>query len=484
MSGAGHADETAPLPSGWTSATLGEVSTVSGGLQKSPKRAPREHTAPFLRVANVGSGVLDLDDVHQIELTPEELQRYRLEPGDLLVVEGNGSASQIGRAATWRGALDPCVHQNHLMRVRPTSAIMPEFLEYIWMSPAVSDDVRRRAASTSGLYVLTTKKISGVGLSLAPLPEQERIVAAIEEAFSKLDAGEAGLRTIRRLLKRMRASVLAAAVTGRLVPQDPTDTSAAKLLADLGTVAIERPDPMELPDGWAVTSLGAVSVLQEYGISLKAHVNPLKGDVPMLRMGNIQGGAIDPTDLKYVGSDKDGVARRLLERGDLLFNRTNSIELVGKSAVYRGTPARSTFASYLIRVRTAAGVEPEWCAAVINSQIGRRYIESVAVQQVGQANVNGTKLKALLLPLPPSGEQRRVLAELDRQFSFLDACERAVDAGLVRSAALRRSVLKAAFEGKLVPQDPRDEPASMLLKRIRAERAAAPKPALRARRTV
>ena len=92
-------------------------------------------------------------------------------------------------------------------------------------------------------------------------------------------------------------------------------------------------------------------------------------------------------------------------------------------------------------------------------------------------------MKSFPVPLPPTEEQRRIVAEVERQFSFIEACERAIDVGLARSAGLRRSVLKAAFEGKLVPQDPSDEPASVLLERIRAERAAAPKAARHSRRT-
>jgi type I restriction enzyme S subunit len=100
-----------------------------------------------------------------------------------------------------------------------------------------------------------------------------------------------------------------------------------------------------------------------------------------------------------------------------------------------------------------------------------------------QPNLSGALIKAMIVALPPPEEATRIVAEVERQFSFLDACERASDAELTRSGALRRSVLKSAFEGRLVPQDPSDEPASVLLDRIRVERAAAPKPARRTRRT-
>ena len=138
----------------------------------------------------------------------------------------------------------------------------------------------------------------------------------------------------------------------------------------------------------------------------------------------------------------------------------------------------------LIRVRVSESVlDPSYLAMLWNSAAVRRQLEARARTTAGIYKVNQSMIAEVRLPIAPREEQPRIVEELDRQVSFLDACERAVDAGLVRSAALRRSVLKAAFEGRLVPQDPSDEPASVLLERIRAERAAAPKPSRRRRRT-
>ncbi len=168
--------------------------------------------------------------------------------------------------------------------------------------------------------------------------------------------------------------------------------------------------------------------------------------------------------------DHPDVGKLLLEPGDLLFNRTNSPELVGKSAVFKGRSEPTIFASYLIRVRLTSVCDPDWAALVINGPIGRRYVAEVRTQQVGQANVNGTKLAAMPIPLPPLDEQRRIVAEVERQLSILDATKEAIDRALERSKALRRAILERAFTGRLVPQDPSDEPASVLLGRIRAQR--------------
>ena len=190
-------------------------------------------------------------------------------------------------------------------------------------------------------------------------------------------------------------------------------------------------------------------------------------------MGNIRDGDLDLSDLKYLSDENVDVQKTLLEHGDLLFNRTNSAELVGKCAVFKGTPPRACFASYLIRV-SFGRVLPELACVYVNSEHGRRYISQVRSQQVGQANVNGTKLAAMPIPLPPLAEQHRIVAEVERRLSVIQQTEAAVEANLKRADRLRQSILKQAFSGKLVPQDPDDEPASVLLERIRAEPGGGP----------
>jgi type I restriction enzyme S subunit len=238
-------------------------------------------------------------------------------------------------------------------------------------------------------------------------------------------------------------------------------------------VLAARSFPAELPAHWAVVPLDEIAGAIEYGTSAKTRDKTDPDDVPVLRMGNIQGGALDVRFLKFLPSHHEDVAKLMLEDGDLLFNRTNSAELVGKTAVYRADLGPMTFASYLIRCQLMPGVSPDWVSLVINSLYGRRYIDSVASQQVGQANVNGSKLAAMPIPLPPSHEQEQILQDV-REFDSASWHLLSVVAGnRSRGAALRRSLLEAAFAGHLVPQDPADDPASILLARIKAERATA-----------
>lgn len=170
-------------------------------------------------------------------------------------------------------------------------------------------------------------------------------------------------------------------------------------------------------------------------------------------MGNIIDGRLDLDDLKYLPNEHDEFPELLLEKGDLLFNRTNSPELVGKTAVYKGIPSPCSFASYLIRVKLSRFIKPEIVAAFINSSYGRQWIKSVVSQQVGQANVNGTKLQALTVPLPSLTEQQQIVEEVERRLSMVEELEMEVTTNLQRAERFRQSILGFAFSGRLVQQN-------------------------------
>ncbi|MDG4840567.1 restriction endonuclease subunit S [Micromonospora sp. WMMD967] len=219
------------LPSGWIWVDLADVAEVQGGIQKQAKRRPVLNKYPFLRVANVHRGRLDLADVHEVELFDGELERFELRRGDLLVVEGNGSPDQIGRAATWDGSINSCVHQNHLIRLRPSGALLHEFLELVWNSPLVARHLREVAGSTSGLYTLSTGKLKSVRLPLPPLAEQGRIVTQVKEQLNNVDRLLAEIDRARQKSLALRVSLLSEAFAGRLVEQNPSDEPGRELLA-------------------------------------------------------------------------------------------------------------------------------------------------------------------------------------------------------------------------------------------------------------
>ena len=226
------------LPCTWHWSILGGVAEVKSGIQKQPKRKPNKNPAPFLRVANVLRGELLLDQIHEIELFDGELERYRIRHGDLLVVEGNGSPAQIGRAASWSDQIANCVHQNHLIRVSPGPELSPKFLSLYWNAPHTASLLRDVASSTSGLYTLSTRKIKVIPIPIAPLSEQERIATRVDGQLEKHDRLRESIRYALDRVTFLRRSVLATAFSGRLVPQDPEDEPASVLLE---RIAASRP---------------------------------------------------------------------------------------------------------------------------------------------------------------------------------------------------------------------------------------------------
>ena len=287
------------------------------------------------------------------------------------------------------------------------------------------------------------------------MPEQNRIANALDELFSDLDAGVAALERVRHKLKLYRASVLKAAVEGTLTTdwreEHPDAEPAGELLkrilverrrrweedqlrkfAEKGKTpprnwkakykepfAPETADLPSLPDKWCWASLDQCSLLIQYGSSAKASRDST--GVPVLRMGNITiYGSLLLDDLKYLPPDHDEFPDLLLKKGDLLFNRTNSAELVGKTAAYSDDPWPCSFASYLIRVRLLEGVSPAVLISALNGGFGKAWIKRVVNQTVGQANVNGSKLAAFAFPLPPMSEQEAIVEAFENQLSVID----------------------------------------------------------------
>ena len=218
------------LPEGWCWATVEQIGIVQGGIQKQPKRSPRHNAYPYLRVANVFRGFLDLSEILEIELFGNELEKLRLETGDLLIVEGNGSPSQIGRMAVWTGLIENCVHQNHIIRIRPIGGVRSQFVEAFWNSPSGSDVIRGVASSTSGLYTLSVAKVQRISIPLSPATEQLRIVEEIQRCVSVAGEVKAVIDHNLQRAERLRQSILKRAFEGKLVAQDPNDEPASALL--------------------------------------------------------------------------------------------------------------------------------------------------------------------------------------------------------------------------------------------------------------
>ncbi|MFE5910707.1 restriction endonuclease subunit S [Streptomyces wedmorensis] len=427
------------LPSGWILVRLEEVAEITGGIQKQQKRRPVDNAYPFLRVANVGRGALDLEDVHKIELFDGEIERFRLQVGDLLVVEGNGSPSQIGRAASWRGAIDDAVHQNHLIRVRPGPAIDPNFLESVWNSPFVWDQLREVAQTTSGLYTLSTAKIKRVRVPLPPLHEQRRIVEALDGYLSRMDAAVGLVASSSRRSKALQRSLL----------QQALKSCTEYPMATLGSL-IREP----LRNGHS------------------ARASDSADGIRTINLTAVTTGEFSEQNSKVTVADAYRVRDLWLRPGDILIQRSNTPDLVGTAALYAGSEDWAIYPDLLIRVRVNDRILPEFAVAMLRSPQLRRYFRSAAKGLAGSMpKIDQAAILGALLPVPPLDVQREIVKRISALSGQVELLAAEVERGLRRAQHLRLSVLRSAFAGDLVPQDSSDESLRDLVDSIQRERA-------------
>lgn len=299
------------------------------------------------------------------------------------------------------------------------------------------------------------QQYSKIKISIPSLPEQERIVARIEELFSELDKAVETLKTTKQQLAVYRQAVLKEAFTGTLTFSwrknncFPNSSIILQSIKNSGKTVgrfelIEDILLPQLPSTWSWISIGEISTGAEYGTSNKSQKSGL---VPVLRMGNIRNGIFDWNDLVYT-NDKAEIEKYMLHNGDVLFNRTNSPELVGKTAVFKGEQ-QAIYAGYLIRINQVPQINPDYLAYFLNSSIAKNYGNKVKTDGVNQSNINSKKLYSYPFPLCSRQEQDRVVLELESRLSCCDQIEKTIEQSLQQAEAMRQSILKQAFEGRL-----------------------------------
>jgi type I restriction enzyme S subunit len=218
------------LPDGWGWFKLADLSDISGGLTKNQKREALLIRRPFLRVGNVYANRLELGDMHDTGISEAEIERVTLVKGDILVVEGNGSVDQIGRVAVWNGAINGCVHQNHLIKARPLNLVCSEFILYFLMSELGRKFIVRAASSTSGLHTLSISKVESLFVPFCVREEQEILLSELSSKLSLANQLDQTIATSLQQAEALRQSILKKAFSGQLVAQDPHDEHASALL--------------------------------------------------------------------------------------------------------------------------------------------------------------------------------------------------------------------------------------------------------------
>ena len=245
---------------------------------------------------------------------------------------------------------------------------------------------------------------------------------------------------------RLRELILERAIQGKLVPQLESEPLASQIACKSENL------PFKIPEKWGSAYLADLIEFLDYGTSTKCHATKEVQDVPVLRMCNIDNGIVNLENLKYANRDLIELPRPYLQYGDLVFNRTNSLELVGKCAPFL-RDEKYSFASYLIRVRPKPMINTKYLSYWINSNICRRtQIHPKVSKQVGQANFSGSKLKQIVVPLPPIEEQLRIVFKIDDLFAKIKLLENSYRELQKLKEALRKLILQKAVQGKIVPQ--------------------------------
>ena len=333
-------------------------------------------------------------------------------------------------------------------------------------------------------------------IQIPPFNEQRRIVEKIETLFAQLDKGEEALREVQKQLARYRQSVLKAAVTGQLTADWRAENAhglehGRDLLARILEIrreiwegrgkykepaAPDTSDLPELPEGWVWVSVEQVVGVFKNGLSKKPVTEA--NEFPILRISATRAMSVSLDDLRYYqpGISED-VGPYWVERGDLLFTRYNgSAHLVGVCGQMRESDP-VLHPDKLIKARPVAadGLSTDYLEAAWNTGQTRRHIEANIKTTSGQQGIAGADIKAAAFPLPPAEEQATIAELIWSTFDRIEMMMEHCETELSRSAGLRQSILKDAFTGRLVPQDPADEPAADLLARIKETRAAVPR---------
>ncbi|PAT36943.1 restriction endonuclease [Vandammella animalimorsus] len=482
------------LPKGWVNVKLADISSIEMG--QSPESSSYN---------SIGEGLPFFQGKAEFRSVFPEIRKWCTAPTK--VVEASDILLSI-RAPVGPTNIAPqksCIGRG-LAGIRGEAGVNQHYLYYFFkhIEPWLSGQ-----GTGSTFAAISGQFVREISCPVAPTAEQTRIVEKLEELLADLDAGVAELKAAQKKLAQYRQSLLKAAVEGDLTADwrrqhTPTETGAELLsrilkerrarweakqrekFASQGKTPPKNwqskyPEPVapdtqnlpKLPEGWEWASLDQLVAESSYGTSVKCSYE--RNGTPTLRIPNVSQGQLVLQDMKYSTVELNLHKDEYLSIGDVLVIRTNgSIGLVGRAAaVVSELPSPHYFASYLLRLRCVeVTCVHRWILTALTAHSGRQWLEKRAASSAGQHNISLSTLLTMPIPLPPISEQFHALREIEEGEYSIQQQQEALKQSLKQSTAQRQNILRTAFAGELVPQDPNDEPASALLERIRAQRAA------------
>lgn len=507
------------LPAGWAVSTIGDV------CDPVSKRGPNGDV-PTFQYIDLGSidnktktivkaSLLDVADA------PSRAKQI-VQAGDVLF---SNVRVYLENIAPVPDDLDGEVASTAFCVLRPATGVVPRYLYHFATSRPFIRDVDSLQRGNSPPSVQDSD-VKAQPFPVAPTREQVRIASKIDELFSRIDEGEQALKRAEKLVERYRQSVLKAAVTGELTREwraarkragervESGATLLARILkarraaweaAELKKLKAKGKSPTddrwkqkyqeaappdttdlpELPEGWVWASLPMLCNDDTCnGISVKGSDAP--PGTPSLRLDAMTSDGFDYAARRYINIDDSKGEKLAIAKGDFFVSRANgSLALVGRAVAAQRPPERVVFPDTMIRYRPLAEVaSPLWLAIIWSSPLIRRQLQSLAKTTAGIYKVSQEDIAAIAIPVCSLSEQHQLVKAASNAIDQGAGASTSCSAERYRSAALRQSILEAAFSGQLVPQDPDDEPAAKLLERIAAERAATIEhPRRRAKRT-
>ena len=396
---------------------------------------------PYLRVANVFEDRIDLGDVKEMDFSGC-FDRFRLESGDVLLNEGQ-TPELLGRPAIYRGQPAEAAFTNSLIRFQAGPDVLPEWALVVFRRHVHSGRFKRESRITTNIAHISLTRLRSVEFPVPPLEEQRRIVAILDDHLSRLDAAEALLQKSSVRLRGlgeaiMRSDLLGATHVGeRHPPNLPVVGTNDGALADL-------------PAGWRWTRLGELAdVVGGVTKDSKRQSDPSFVEVPYLRVANVQRGRLDLSKISTIRVPPARAAALLLLPGDVLLNEGGDRDKLGRGWVWDGQIPDCIHQNHVFRARVIDdSIDPRllsWAANVI----GGPWCESNGIQSVNLASISLKKIRLMPVPVPPVELQPAIAAKIADRLAGIEHLHRDLDAALNRSKALRRSLLEAAFSGRL-----------------------------------
>lgn len=341
--------------------------------------------------------------------------------------------------------LSDCIASTGFFVCTPNAALNDKYLYRLMVSSYVVDGLNKHMKGDNSPSI-RKDDIENYPFPLPPLSEQQRIVERIEELFAKLDEAKERLQEAADSFTVRKAAILHKAFTGELTQQWRRENGVSD-------------------ESWEEKTIGEICSSLKYGTSKKSSDD---GEVVVLRMGNLQNGEIDWSNLAYT-SDEEDIKKYLLKSGDVLFNRTNSPELVGKTSIYRGEmPA--IYAGYLIKLDYEKNiVVGDYLNYYLNSSKAKEYYMQVKTDGVSQSNINAKKIGEFEIPLPTLSEQHEIVRLINDLLARERKAQQAAEQALASIDLMKKSILACAFRGELGTNKASEASALELLRQVLAE---------------